>query len=320
MRCLAKITFILCLLFSSLSASAADLSGKKVLFVDSYAPDYEWSKILTSTIRKVIEESGATFNEIHLDTKNNASPEFIGRAVERARRKIDSFDPDVVIASDDNASKYLIVPYYKGKDLPFVFCGVNWSAKEYGFPAKNVTGMLEVVPYLELIDLLKKTAGKTHVKIATLGPDLLSERKTVRLVKEILDLSFDQAVYVKTFDEWKEAFRSLQSEVDLLIMPNANGVKGFNEAEAIAFVEAETKIPTGSVFAWMKDYVALTYAASAEEHGRWSAKTALKILEGTSPGDIPLTRNAEGRIFLNDKLISKLGLDIPAYIQMLEEK
>ncbi len=71
---------------------------------------------------------------------------------------IDSWQPDVVIASDDNASKYLIAPYYKGGDLPFVFCGLNWDASVYGFPAKNVTGMVEVAQIPQLLEVLKRHA------------------------------------------------------------------------------------------------------------------------------------------------------------------
>ena len=46
----------------------------------------------------------------------------------KAKAEIDAFKPDVVIAADDNASKYLIEPYFKDAALPFVFCGVNWDA------------------------------------------------------------------------------------------------------------------------------------------------------------------------------------------------
>ncbi|MCP4577871.1 MAG: hypothetical protein GY846_16480 [Deltaproteobacteria bacterium] len=79
---------------------------------------------------------------------------------------------DVVIAADDNASKYLIKPFYKDAGLPFVFCGVNWDASNYGFPYRNVTGMIEVAGAKELVKILQGYAKGSRV--ALLADDTLS--------------------------------------------------------------------------------------------------------------------------------------------------
>jgi hypothetical protein len=62
------------------------------------------------------------------------------------------------MATRRNASKYLIVPHYKGTDLPFVFCGVNWETSTYGFPCKNVTGMIEVNQVKDINSNLRRYA------------------------------------------------------------------------------------------------------------------------------------------------------------------
>lgn len=90
-----------------------------------------------------------------MDTKRNKSDDFIKEVALKAKNIIETFKPDVVIAADDNASKYLIEPYYKNASLPFVFCGVNWDASVYGYPYRNVTGMVEVAGAKKLVDLLK---------------------------------------------------------------------------------------------------------------------------------------------------------------------
>ena len=81
-----------------------------------------------------------------MDTKRNKSDEYKIAVGREARDLILSWQPDVVITADDNAAKYLIQPYFKDSATPFVFCGVNWTAEEYGFPYSNVTGIVEVVP------------------------------------------------------------------------------------------------------------------------------------------------------------------------------
>ena len=77
-----------------------------------------------------------------MDTKRHSSAPAKKKSALAAKAVIDSWKPDVVITADDNAVKYLIGPYYKNKKLPFVFCGLNWTAAEYGLPYTNATGML----------------------------------------------------------------------------------------------------------------------------------------------------------------------------------
>ncbi|GAA4399110.1 hypothetical protein GCM10023187_10490 [Nibrella viscosa] len=64
--------------------------------------------------------------------------------------------PDLVLASDDDAVREVVVPYLKHTATPVVFCGVNWSAEGYGLPVANVTGMLEVVPIRETLETMRR--------------------------------------------------------------------------------------------------------------------------------------------------------------------
>ncbi|MEJ2660274.1 MAG: hypothetical protein P8Z73_06080, partial [Desulfobacteraceae bacterium] len=63
---------------------------------------------------------------------------------------IKEYNPDVVIASEDDASKYVVEPYFKNASIPFVFCGVNHSGDRYGYPYKNATGIIELDPIPKL--------------------------------------------------------------------------------------------------------------------------------------------------------------------------
>lgn len=118
---------------------------KKILYVDSYHAAYPWSAGITEGIKNVIDEhDDIELKIIQMDTKRHSDDEFKKTAAQKVKDLIESLQPDVVIASDDNASKYLIVPYYKGSKLPFVFCGVNGDAEVYGFPYRNITGIVEV--------------------------------------------------------------------------------------------------------------------------------------------------------------------------------
>ena len=111
--------------------------------------------------------------------------------------------------------------------------------------------------------------------------------------------------------------------MDVLIIDSDGGLYNSQSDELKAFVEANTKIPTGGAYDFMSSYTMLTYAKVAQEQGRWSAEAALKILGGTSPNDIPLAQNQEGQLIINTRIAKAMGAQIPFEIlasadQMIE--
>jgi hypothetical protein len=52
-----------------------------------------------------------------MDTKRNTDDHFKKNAAQKGKSVIEEYNPDIVIAADDNASKYLIVPYFKDASL-----------------------------------------------------------------------------------------------------------------------------------------------------------------------------------------------------------
>jgi ABC-type uncharacterized transport system substrate-binding protein len=287
-----------------LTARGAD---KKVLFVDSYHEGYAWSDGITAGVKKVIGDQAEL--KIHrMDTKRNASDEFKKQAAEKAKKLIEEWQPDVVIASDDNASKFLIKPYYAGKDLPFVFCGVNWDAGVYGFPTDNVCGMEEVSLVKPLLAQMKKYAKGD--KIGFIGPDIETAKKEEKNVEEKFGLELN-SFYAKDFAGWKSGFKKLQDECDMLIVASDGGLYEDQAAEMKAFVLENTKIPSGACYDFMAPYTLFAYSKVAQEQGEWAAAAAIRILEGESPEEVGVTQNKRGELYVNLPIARALGADIP---------
>lgn len=297
-----------CLYFVAIGQSVPVQAAWRVLYVDSYHEGYEWSDGLTEGVRSVLDNSGVELKIFRMDTKRHTDETFKKNAALHAKELIASFHPDVVIASDDNASKYLIVPYFKDAQLPFVFCGVNYSADDYGFPYSNVTGMLELPPAIKLIYSLKHF--KRIVKVGYMAADTLTERKDGKYTKHDVREDFI-AQYVKTFDEWKTVFKGMQNQVDVLIVGNNSGIQGWDDDEARRFTLENTRIPTGCLLDWIAPLVFLGATRSAHEQGIYAAETALKILEGTPPHSIPIVGNVQANIIINMRIAKKLGIKIP---------
>lgn len=291
------------------AGAAGKYDGKKVLFVDSYHEGYAWSDSTLAGVQSVIDSSGAELRIVRMDTKRKKTDDDKLAAAEMVKRTIEEFKPDVVIASDDNASKFVIKPYFVGSSTPFVFCGVNWDASGYGFPASNVTGMVEVAAVDELFNFLGKlTDGK---RIGYIAAKVLTTEKELKNIEKTFGMKFSEVRYADTASEWQAQFKELQGKVDILLVGNAAGADGWDDDAMARFVEQNGKVISGAIHGHMKRFALVGYTKLGEEQGEWAAKTALRILDGTSPSAIPIARNTQGRLIVNARVAEALGSAVP---------
>lgn len=300
------------LLFSSFLFSQDSLNKKKVLYINSYHTGLLWSDGIETGIKNTLRNSKIPihFKRVEMDSKNNQEESYKVEIAESIKKIIENFKPDVVITSDDNAAKYVIVPHFYNSNIPFIFCGINASAKKYGFPSKNVTGMIEVKLIPQLIDILSKYSKGS--KIGFLKGDTLSSRIEVDFFEKQLNTTIDKR-FVNNLEQWKENFLDLQEKVDILLLGNGFGFKGWNKNKdkIKQFILNNTKIPLGSWDIEMKNLALLSLANIPQEQGVWAAKRALEVLEGRKISSIPITKNKKATIYINSTLGKKLGIVFP---------
>ncbi len=281
-------------------------SGKKILFINSYHDGYDWSDGIIKGAKSESDKAGIELKIFEMDTKRNPSIEHIKKSALKAKKLIEEYKPDVVITSDDNAARYLIMPYYKNSKIPFVFCGVNWDASIYGFPYDNVTGILEVEYINGIIGYMRDHAQGG--RIGFISSDLESDRKSAVNYKNQLNIKLKKEVYVKTVAEWKKEFIRIQKDVDMLIISNTVEIKNWNEDEMKKWMQLNTRIPTGTTNEWVMKYSLIGLIKIPEEHGEWAVETAEKILSGILPKNIPIERSKKGRLFINTTMADKLNI------------
>jgi hypothetical protein len=286
---------------------AQDYANKRVFILHSYDDQYPWTHSINEAIKSVLGSTQVHSMTFYMDTKRHPSEAEKFAAAQMAKLQIDKFKPDVVITSDDDAVKYVLMPYYKNSTIPFVFCAVNWDASIYGLPYENATGILEIELIGEIVKNLQEHAkGK---RIGYLALDGFSERRlSENFGRYSLGKPIDKNYLSTTFSEWKEHFLKAQQEVDVLLLMNPKGIKDFDMQQAQSFVEANIKIPLGSSVLWMAQMSLLGIILRPEEQGAWAAQAALKILDGQLPNNIPIARNREGTLFINMKIAEKLGV------------
>lgn len=291
--------------------------GKKILWINSYHEGYPWGDGIGRGIRKVLSGTDIDLKVWYMDTLRNRSEAYGQKAGRLAKRVIEEYRPDVLIASDDNAQKFLVVPYLKGNELPVIFCGVNRQPAEYGYPASNVTGMHEVDFVGDLVSQMRAFAGGDRLGM------IACKRETDKAIAEAYNhyvFGGRLKVYlVENLAEFKETFLRAQQEVDILCLPNNAGIEGWEDDVVEKFLLEHTRIPTGGLNPWMKPFVIFNLAKIPEEQGEYVATTALRILAGERPEDIPVTQNRHATLTVNLKMAQATGIVLPVSLLQTAE-
>ncbi|MDQ7074393.1 MAG: ABC transporter substrate binding protein [Gammaproteobacteria bacterium] len=274
------------------------------LWVSSYAPNYEWNDGIGRALHSGLAGQ-CDLLEFHLDTKRNRSSEFAQAQAKKALAYIQQTKPDLIIASDDNASKYLVKPYLKDGSIPVVFCGINWSVKEYGYPYKNATGMIEVAPVQPLINEAKKVLQNPK-KALYLTSDVKSSRKDFKQFARLFSLAGIQLKgrFAETMQEWKRGFKDAQN-YDFIIIGSNGGINDWQRDSVLSFVQQQSTKFSLAFHNWMAPFAMVTFNKIAEEQGEWAATVAIEILNGADPQQIPISPNRRWKIYANPQLLAK---------------
>ncbi len=306
---------VLLLLFQFWSGLAlADTPRCLLLF--SYHEGYEWNDGIDRGATQVLSGQ-CEIQRFFLDSKRNKSPQWIESKAQEALALIESWKPDVVIAADDNASKYVVEPHLKGGKIPVLFCGVNWEAARYGFPASNVTGMVEVSAIVPLIKIgLQVLAGK-RVEAHFLAANVVTEQKEfTRFEREFAQRGITlQPHLVENFEQWKQAYRQIQQPHAIVVMSNNAGVRDWDQRAAERWAGEYSQSFTITPNPWMSALSHLTMGKVADEQGSWAAQKALEIVEGKDVGSIPMTTNKLWKLDANRKLLNQGRFQLPGWVE-----
>jgi len=289
------------------AAQSADKnSSKKCLYISSYHKGYAWSDEIEEHIHQTLA-GACELRQIDMDTKRRKLPEEIFAAKNHAIKFIEDWQPDVVITSDDNAAKHLIAPHYRDANIPFVFCGINWTVEEYGFPYSNVTGMVEVAPSRTMLESAFKLSGYGR-KALYISEDTLSGKKNFdRVNREAAEFNIQiDAVYASHFQQWTSALEAADN-YDFIVIGSNAAIDAWDKDRAIAAMTEANKLSVTNE-KWMMPYAAFGFTKLASEQGEWAAQVAVQILNGTRPAEIPLASNKKWDLWLNESLFEKLDI------------
>ena len=293
---------------------AADKAMYNVLVVMSYAPDYQFVQETQQGIESVLSDV-CRIAYVYLDTRNN----FAGgpQKAEAAYEWYKKHRPDGVIAADDNAQSMFVVPYLKDKvKTPVMFCGVNAHAGKYGYPASNVSGILERHHVSQTLALAKQLIPSVRT-FGVMGSDSLSARSSMEHFQQeehTFPMKFVGARFPRTLAEAETMAKELRALCDVLYMPTIRGVKddkgnALLEKDIVTAVARIFKKPIISGNNYSIRYGMLCgVVKTGQEQGAVAAEMLLKAMAGTPVDRIPITRNQRGKSIINVTVMKAFGI------------
>lgn len=318
LRVLAR--YSLSLLFLVVATNVSAAPKKRVLVVHSYHQSQQGHVVeMTEGIEEALSGLGIQVKYYHMDTKRKTSEEWKREAGAQAKAIVTNFEPELVITMDDNAQKYFAKDYAAIPGAPvFVFSGVNKDPKIYGFPAKNVTGVLERPNIIESLEFLKKIVpdAKNILMLSDKSPTtdgFIEYAKS--LVMPLNVVAYEQ---VETFEQWRAIAEKYKDKVDaigLYVIRTIARYEGMPEkvpeTELVAYINKHTKLPTVGFFdSSAQAGILCGISVSMKEQGYAAGELARGILAGNSPDSFAVKPTSKGRIQLNLNTAEYLNINL----------
>ena len=314
--CLALL--LLFVLVFPLAGKAQIYAGKKILVVHSYDRNFAWTADIDAALQRMFAKHKIIVRTLFLNANIDRDKAELAAAGQAAVEVLREFEPNVVVTSDDDAQRYFAARFAGDRSAPsFVFCGVNQDPAQYGYPAFNVTGVVERLAWGESIELLRRMRPDIRRILVALDarPSSLAGATRMRLSTPA-DIEAE-LVIIDTYEKWQHIILSSGAAHDAIAILNYHNLldaagKSVPDSEVMRWTAKNTAIPSLGFFDYtVADGALCGVIQTGFEHGTLAAGMALRILDGERAGDIPIVEKTQGLIMLNVKTAKKLRIDIP---------
>jgi ABC-type uncharacterized transport system substrate-binding protein len=313
------------------SAQAAAVAQKtyKILHIMSYHSPWRWTDGQLDGFKEGLGAVSAEYKVFQMDTKRNSSKEGKENKGKEAIALIESWKPDLVYTSDDDAQEY-VVKHYVNADLPFVFSGVNKDPRTYGFEgSKNITGVLEREHIVESVRLLKAIAPGVKKIAAVFDDASMWEPVMARMREEIGQLPDVQIVAwdtIRTYAEYQRKIKEYPGSVDAIALI---GVFNFKDAggknvpnqEVLKWTAENSTLPDLSFWVDRVNHGTLcSVTVSEREQGLAAGNMARAILvDGKSPSELQVRATVKGAPAISLARATALGIKVKSGLLLSSE-
>jgi ABC-type uncharacterized transport system substrate-binding protein len=301
----------------------------KILHVMSYHSPWRWTDGQLDGFKQALAGVPIEVRVFQLDTKKHSTPEAKERIGREARALVDSWKPDLLYTSDDDAQE-LVAAHYLNTKMPMVFSGVNADPSVYGYDkASNVTGVLEQEHFAESVKLLRSIVP-TAKRIAVVMDDArMWLPVAARMRKDAAAQSDFEVVAWETVLTWEDyqakvkAYHGKADAIALIGIFNFKDRQGKNVPyqEVLKWTAANSTLPDLSF--WIDRVAYGTLAAvtvSEREQGIAAGRLARAILvDKQPPSALPMRPTLKGLPVVSLARANALGLKIRSSVLLSAE-
>ncbi len=295
-------------------------AAPRIAHVMSFDSPWRWTDGQLSGFREALALPGADIRVFQMDTKRHSSDEAKAERGRLARAFIDDFRPDLLYGSDDDAQQH-VARHYVGTKLPLVFSGVNRDPQAHGFEgAPNVTGALEREHVPETLRLLRELVPGLR-RLTVLSDHGAYWDAVIQRVQEgtaaLGGLAPVQVVRTHHVAEYQQAVLAAQGSADALmhlgiltLVDAADRPVPYQTVQR--WVVEHSKLPDASFWLDRIHHGTLASVTVSElEQGRAAGRLARAILvDGVSPGTLPMRPTAKGQPAISLRRAKALGLTV----------
>lgn len=300
----------------------------RILVLHSASADSSWARQMDSGMREALEANRRPLSVEwnYLGVNAPAARRRVKEARAEANRTIARFNPDVLIAVDDEANA-LVARDYVGRDRPrILYVSLNRPPEYYGYAdAVNVSGIAERVPLSAIRDAVRDLA--VGQRLAVVGVDDETGRAEMAQVQNFdwSPLVVEKAALVSTMQDWKALVESA-AKADVLLMLSTHdlpdGGRVATAAEIIRWTQDNARpLPIGTQVDFVESGGGLSFSPPPDDLGARSIALALDWLDARDTPGAPVPVVSEHfEVAVRPEILRKRGIEPPPiYIEAARE-
>ncbi|MBE9048055.1 hypothetical protein IQ255_27285 [Pleurocapsales cyanobacterium LEGE 10410] len=319
----SKIPIILFLICALVFFTYVSLQKPRVLVLHSYSTSFAWVRDINIGIQRVLAKQPYKVQYHYMDTKRNPGAEYKAKAAEIARQQIIDWEPNVIIAIDDNAQSFVAQEFINNPKMRIVFTGVNAEPEAYGYDtADNVSGLLERIPFDSIKEAFVQILPSDRRRIVHYS-DSSPTSDAVHLEMDTFDwkpIELIEHIKLDTFDEWKQAILTADRKADFLFITHYHTLKRSAEdqrvvapQEVMEWTMANSPLPDiGCWGFYVDDGGMLALGVSPYEEGDVAAQMTVDILERDRPSrELGIKTSRLYVAYARESRLQRYGIKLP---------
>lgn len=318
MRKVKSYWIVLCVLVS-LCVAGPSLAAKKVVVISGVTEQNaleSGNKAVCEGIKESFKPAGIEPVFLWVELDSLATEEAKSAAADTVIASARALKPDLIMTINDNILKYVVT---KVADLPVVFCWIFNPPQVLGLPKDNITGVTRGSYAADIWIMTKQlTGGKTVALLSKNNPSMAGVKAYLAAGADKLEAAsgvrYKEMYLVDTFDAWKNVVNTFACDFIYLADTSRlkDGDRELPRKEAVGWTVEHSKVPVvAATEADVEDGALFAIVTSERTIGMQAAESALKILNGTSPSQVPYVTSTKGKLVINIKTAQKYKMDIP---------